>query len=1049
MTNGKSREGWLCFASGIEVGKARDNQAYTVWKQKMESEAKILQAIFDHAALGIAQISLDGSWLRVNDRYCQMLGYSESELRTRKIWDITRPADYDEVSMGRRQLLEGAISSHSMEKRFVRKDGTIFWGRLNRSLVRDHDNVPQYFIAVVEDITERINAERALRDSEQRLTLAQNAAHLGVCEWDVRTNGLAYSGEYARLHGLAPDHPPLKVEELLQRTHPDDRERVQASVRNALERTHTWDTEYRVLWPDGSVHWLHSKGAVFADAAGRPVRSTGVILDITESKRAEAVLRESEERFRVTFFQAAVGIAQTGPDGQWLLINDRFCEMLGYSQTELRGKNFLDLTHPDDREASLTALRRLLAGEISSWLKKEKRYIRKGGGTVWVRLFISLVRDQHNQPQYFISVLEDITEQKLIEERLRASEARLREAQHLAKVGSWERHIKSDTIHWSEEMFRILGLPNGAPANFLTFLSYVHPKDREKILEIDAKVRSSIAPVEAEYRIIRPDGETRFVRSIVQGISDDQGVPIRIAGATQDITERVKARERQRESEGYLRNAAHLAHVGYWQWDIQANHVSGSEEMYRIFGKPPDHTPSYDDFLRTVIPQDKERVARWVSDCLAEKRGSEVEYQIVWPDGDLRTVSCITEVSVGEDGSPTRMFGACQDITDFRRAQRENLARQKLESIGTLAGGIAHDFNNLLAGVLAEAELAATELEQGESPLEGLRRIRLAAGRGAEIVRELMTYSGQDKAGPVEPVDLSQLVEEILGLLKISVSKHAVLKVDLQKKLPAVSGNSARLRQVVMNLVINASEAIGERDGLISVTTSHIVLPRSSGPDLPPGDYLNLEISDTGCGMTEEVQAKVFDPFFSTKFAGRGLGLAVVQGIVRDHGGAIHLVSAPGQGTKFEILLPSAGERAQSTRNAIVEASGKDHLPRVGTILLVEDESVLRVAVSKMLRKNGFGVIEAGDGSCALDLVRGYKDEIDLMLLDITLPGVSSREVLEQAHHLRPNLKVILTSAYGREAVDASFAGLRVEHFIRKPFQFVDLMGLLRDALSG
>jgi PAS domain S-box-containing protein len=642
----------------------------------MDSDGKILQAIFDHAALGIAQIGLDGSWLRVNNRYCEMLGYSEAELLTRKIWDITRPPDYDEVSRGRRHLLEGAISSHTMEKRFVRKDGTIFWGRLNRSLVRDQDNQPQYFIAVVEDITDRIEAERALRDTEQRLTLAQSAAHLGVCEWDLTTNGFVYSEEYARLYGLSPDHPPLTLEELPKHIHPDDRERLQATVSEALERTHAWDIEYRVLWPDGSVHWLHSKGAVFLDASGRPVRSIGVVLDITDGKRAEAALRESEQRFRVTFFQAAVGITQTGLDGEWLLINDRFCEMLGYSQTELRGKNFLDLTHPDDREASRIALRRFLAGEISSWWMKEKRYTRKDGGIVWVRLFISLVRDQHNQPQYFISVLEDITEQKMIEERLRASEARLMEAQNLAKVGSWERHIHSDKIYWSDEIFRILGLTD-TPANLPTFLSCVHPKDREKILGTNDKVRSSSAPVEVEYRIIRPDGEVRFVRSIVQGIRDDQGVPVRITGATQDVTGQVKAGELLRESEAYLKNATRLARVGHWQWDIQANHVSGSEEMYRIFGKPPDFTPSFDDFVQTVIPQDRERVTRWVSDCLAEQKRNEIEYQIAWPNGDVRTISCVSEVSLDEEGQPMRMFGACQDVTDVKKNEAKLVQAQE------------------------------------------------------------------------------------------------------------------------------------------------------------------------------------------------------------------------------------------------------------------------------------------------------------------------------------------------------------------------------------
>jgi PAS domain S-box-containing protein len=186
------------------------------------------QAIFDYAALGIAQIGLDKSWMRVNNRFCQMLGYSEAELRTKTLGDITHP-DYTEESLaGRRRLLAGEIASHTMEKRYIRKDGTVFWGRLNRSLVRDYDGQPQYLIAVVEDITDKIDAERALRDSEQRLTLAQNAAHLGVCQWDLSTNVYTFSEEYARLYGLAADDPPLTLEELPKRTHPDDRERVQA-----------------------------------------------------------------------------------------------------------------------------------------------------------------------------------------------------------------------------------------------------------------------------------------------------------------------------------------------------------------------------------------------------------------------------------------------------------------------------------------------------------------------------------------------------------------------------------------------------------------------------------------------------------------------------------------------------------------------------------------------------------------------------------------------------------------------------------------------------
>jgi two-component system cell cycle sensor histidine kinase/response regulator CckA len=398
-------------------------------------------------------------------------------------------------------------------------------------------------------------------------------------------------------------------------------------------------------------------------------------------------------------------------------------------------------------------------------------------------------------------------------------------------------------------------------------------------------------------------------------------------------------------------------------------------------------------------------------------------------------------------------LGMIEDVTELKRTQEEALARQKLESLGVLAGGIAHDFNNLLGGILAQAELLEADLPPYLPPVEEIHRIKQSALRGSEIVRELMFYAGQNQTDLVEAVDVSCLAEEMLELLNVSISKHAVLKTDFGDNLPTVRGNAAQLRQVVMNLVINASEAIGEKQGVISVATAQVSgsenLAFNGATTLPHGDYVRLQVSDTGCGMTEAVKAKIFDPFFSTKFAGRGLGLAVVQGIVLAHDGDINLSSMPGEGTIFQVFLPCTHQSVAKVHRAISSSGVGQSKARTGTILVVEDEETLRLAVSKALRRKGFSVMEATDGSGAMDLLRAHKDEIDVVLLDVTLPGIASREVFEETQRMRPELKVIVTSAYSKETVDASFAGLAVENFIRKPFQLDDIALRLGQVMSG
>jgi PAS domain S-box-containing protein len=764
-----------------------------------------------------------------------------------------------------------------------------------------------------------------------------------------------------------------------------------------------------------------------------------------ERRLAEIALRDSEERFRATFFQVAVGITEASLAGEFRLVNDRVCQILGYSREELVGKTFLELTHPDDRETCTKAIQDLLLGKAASY-SREKRFLHKNGNPVWARVNVSVVRDEEQNPQCFIGVMEDTSERIHAERALRESEQRLTLALSAARIGLWERDLRGNSISISPTFPELADIPR----NSTDWRERIHAEDRERVLALWQASVAAKSNWEAEFRVVLPDGGVRWVLSKAAVLLDDTGAATRMAGITLDITERKHAEAALRESEELFRKLADTTPVMMW--------MSGPDKLCTFFNK------AWLNFTGRKLEQ--ELGAGWaeglhpddVDNCYAAystafdaRRDFHLECRLRRADGQYRSLLCSGVPRFAPDGVFEGYIGSDIDITDLKAAQIEAAERQKLESLGVLTRGIAHDFNNLLGSVLSDAELAEVELASGESPLGQIERIKRVAIRASEIVRELMIYSGQDQAD-LGPLDLSRLVQEMLELLKVSISKHAILKADLPEGLPPLKGNAAQIRQIVMNLIINASEALGEQDGFIHVSTASAgnrrSLPAGSSENLADGDYLSLEVADTGCGITEEGQAKIFDPFFTTKFEGRGLGLAVVQGIVRAHSGAIHVCSVPGQGTTFQIFLPcAAAAREQKAAGVKTEAAqAANGSPR--TLLLVEDEETLRAAISKMLRRTGFQVIGAGDGSAAVDVLRNHLGTIDLILLDVTLPGTPSREVVAEALRSRPSVKIVLTSAYSRETVVRSMDTPAVRGFIRKPFQFADLLRLLREAMA-
>ena len=634
-------------------------------------------------------------------------------------------------------------------------------------------------------------------------------------------------------------------------------------------------------------------------------------LSLRQRKRSEAVLRESEERFRAIFQQAGVGVAQIGLDGRVELANDRYCSVIGRKRDRLVGRGTKEMTLSEDLKEQIAMMPKLLSGEIDSF-STEKRYEREDGSIVWAEVCKSLVRNSDGTPMHFIAVVQDITERKKAEAALKESEERFRNMADSAPVLIWV----------------------SGPDKLCTFFN-------KTWIEFTG-------------------------RSMEQNMGDG--------------------------------------------------------------------------WAESVHPEDLDRCIATYVTSFDQRRDFQMEYRLRRADDEYRCVLDHGVARFSRDGEFAGYIGSCIDITDLKSNYDRHLASQKLESLGVLAAGVAHDFNNLLGAIIARTECAKTDLPVNSEAADDVDQIRLTALRAAEIVSQMMTFAGQETA-PSAAIDLSNLVSETLALLRVSIAKTAVLKTELAADLPRVLANPAEIRQVVMNLIINASEALGGEAGCISITTARVY-------DYPSvGDGVRLHVSDTGCGMTEELKKRIFDPFFTTRFAGRGLGLSAVQGIVRRHGGTISVESAPGSGSEFTVVLPCAavqsGSPSEPPRPSQLSAEPS------GAVLFIEDEDALRTVVAKMLRRNQFEVIEAADGRLAVEILQSNPEAIGLVLLDVSLPGKSGAELFDELHRIRPDLRVILSTAYSRETAMAGFQGRPIWDFIRKPYRVEEVLQVLARAANG
>jgi len=405
------------------------------------------------------------------------------------------------------------------------------------------------------------------------------------------------------------------------------------------------------------------------------------------------------------------------------------------------------------------------------------------------------------------------------------------------------------------------------------------------------------------------------------------------------------------------------------------------------------------------------------------------------------------------------LFLAITDITERKWAEEKRLQlerqmqqTQKLESLGVLAGGIAHDFNNLLTVILGNASLALDELPPISPARDSLLSIEETSLRAAELCRQMLAYSGKGQC-VIENIRVSDLIGEMISLLKASISKKAIFNLNLKDSLPPLRGDPSQIRQVIMNLVINASEALGEHNGAITLSTGVMECSREYlseaflDESLAEGSYVWLEVSDTGCGMDQTIQRRIFEPFFTTKFTGRGLGLSAVLGIVRGHKGALKVYSEPGRGTTFKVLFPAVlEERVLAGRSQGMKTGG---WKGAGTIWVGDDEESVRVMGTRMLERIGFEVLTAVDGREALDIYRARQEEIALVLLDLTMPDLDGEEAFRELRRIDPQVCVVMSSGYTESEIAPRFAGKRLSGFLQKPYTLDALTQCLRAALGA
>jgi PAS domain S-box-containing protein len=759
-----------------------------------------------------------------------------------------------------------------------------------------------------------------------------------------------------------------------------------------------------------------------------------------QRERAEMHLRDTAERFRA-MVEAFDGLMYVcSQDYRIEYMNERFIERTGYNPT---GEICYKTLHDLDSVCSWCVNRRVFNGETVRWEVQSPKDER------WYSVA--------NTPMYHadgsiskMAMIHDITERKQAEEALRESEERYRRITEAVTDYIFTVRVENgrpvETFHgaaceavtgYTSEEFSY------DPSLWIRMVS---EEDHDVVREQAERILSGHDPQPIEHGIIRKDGLLRWVSNTPVPHYDGQGNLISYDGLIRDITERKRAEEALRESEERYRTVLEANPDPVAVCDMEGEILYLNPAFERVFRWTLEERLG--KTMNPFVPEENWPETRMMIDkVLAGESFSGVETRRYTKEGQLIPVSVSGAVYRDKNGKPIGSVISLRDISEQKKLEAQLQHAQKMEAVGTLAGGIAHEFNNLLQAVQGYAELLLLRSTKGEASYRELQGIVRAAKRGGELTQQLLTFSRKVESN-LCPVDLNLEVEKATRLLERTIPKMIEIELRLSKALRPVNADPDQIEQILVNLAVNAKDAMRD-GGKLAIATEDTILDEEycrRHTEAKPGQYVLLTVSDTGHGMEKDTLKRIFEPFFTTKGLGEGtgIGLAIVYGIVKNHGGHITCSSEPGAGTTFKIYLPAIEQEVQTEK----EIEPELHVGGTETILLVDDEQYILKLGEQILSSFGYTVLTALDGESALELYRNEQGDIDLVILDLIMPGMSGRECLAGLRKINPRAKVVIASGYSdtgpmQEAIEAG-----AKSFIGKPYEMKQLLQVAREVLD-